>query len=379
LRFDDAVPMLERLAHAATRLGRRLGVKLTNTLVVRNTRGRLHGERVYLSGPPLHVLAVTVAGQLVAATDGRIPMSFSAGVDAENVVEVLACGFAPVTACTDLLRPTGYRRLPRYLRTVELEMDRLGVPNLASFICRRAGRSPVGDPRPAARANLERYAATVATDPRYAAACHRAEPVRTGPLAAWDCASCNQCVLVCPNGAFFSLPTPPGEHDAPVLCLDGHAVTVETGRWTVRRETQWVLFADACNDCGHCDTFCPERGGPQRVKPRFHGMVGDYEAAAPADGILVERGGRSVRARFDGVEYRMTRDESGARFEDGVIEVTLDRDHRPVATRVIEPREGHRLALARYHQLRLLVDATMNGMNPISARALPAVADVSGP
>ncbi|MFI5372299.1 MAG: glutamate synthase, partial [Candidatus Eisenbacteria bacterium] len=47
LRFDDAVPMLERLAHAATRLGRRLGVKLTNTLVVRNTRGRLHGERVY--------------------------------------------------------------------------------------------------------------------------------------------------------------------------------------------------------------------------------------------------------------------------------------------------------------------------------------------
>jgi ferredoxin len=251
-------------------------------------------------------------------------------------------------------------------------MERLGAADLDDLTRRRAGHPPDAEPGAAARLNLRRYAETVADDPRYAAAHHRAEPVRTGPLAAWDCASCNNCVLVCPNGAFFSLPTTPGEHDAPVLRLDGPAVTIEPARWTVRRETQWVLFADSCNECGNCDTFCPEQGGPQRVKPRFHGTARDYEAAIPADGILVERGGRSVRARIEGVEYRITRDEAGARFEDGVIEVALDRGHRPIATRVLAQRDGHRLPLARYHQLRLLADAAMAEMNPVSARALPA-------
>ena len=368
LQFDDAVALLARLAGLAGRLGRSLGVKFTNTLVVRNTRGRLAGERVYLSGPPLHALAVVLAERFATADPVGLPRSFSAGLDAENLAEVVACGFAPVTTCTDLLRPTGYRRLPRMLRRLEGELESAGATNLAEYVRIRAGLPAAGDPRPAARVLLSRYARQVVDDPRYAAARHRDEPARSGRLAMLDCASCNNCVVVCPNGAFFSVAIPPQALDAPRLGIETGTVVARPDRWRLTRDAQWVVFADACNACGNCVTFCPEWGDPARVKPCFHGDAAGYTAAAPADGILVEDEGRRVRARFDGVEYRLERDPTGTRLGDGVIEVTLDDAHQVRGSRVLVSRPGHELPLARYHLLRLLVDAVMADVNPVSAR-----------
>jgi putative selenate reductase len=378
LVFDAATAMLSRLAGLARRMGRRLGVKFTNTLVVRNHRGRLAGERVYLSGPPLHALAITLAERFRAVDSDGLPISFSAGLDAENLPEVVACGFAPVTTCTDLLRPTGYRRLPRMLRGLEDALEGAGATNLAEWIRIRAGSSPAGDPVPAARSNLRRYASEVAGDPRYAAERHRAEPERTGRLAMLDCASCNNCVLVCPNGAFFSLAIPPQTHDAPRLGIEDAGVVERPGRMNLVRDRQWVMFADACNACGNCDTHCPERGDPARLKPCFHGDPAGYASAAPADGILIESGGRRVRARLGGREYRLERDASGTRFDDGVIEVTLDDAHRVRDTHIMERRAGHELSLARYHELRLLTEAVMTDSNPVSARFLPVLAGDGG-
>jgi hypothetical protein len=45
-----------------------------------------------------------------------------------------------------------------------------------------------------------------------------------------------------------------------------------------------------------------------------------------------------------------------------------------VATRALETREGHRLSLERYHALRLLRDATLASLNPVSAAFLPLAA-----
>ena len=56
-------------AFAAER-GRRFGIKLTNTLVVANHRGVMPGDKMYLSGAPLHVLAVTLLDRLVEALPG---------------------------------------------------------------------------------------------------------------------------------------------------------------------------------------------------------------------------------------------------------------------------------------------------------------------
>ena len=56
-----------------------------------------------------------------------VPLSFSAGVDNRNFADCVALGLAPVTVCTDLLKPGGYGRLPKYLENLEERMRALGV------------------------------------------------------------------------------------------------------------------------------------------------------------------------------------------------------------------------------------------------------------
>jgi putative selenate reductase len=271
LQWADALAMFDRLAAVAARAGRSLGAKFSNTLVVRNTRGRLEGEQVYMSGAPLHVIATTLASRFAEATGGRFPLSFSAGLDADNFADAVACGFAPATTCTDLLRPTGYRRLPRYLKALESDMERLGTGDIPSYVRARAGAAPDAPTADAARINLRAHAARVADDPRYAAAARPHGPAPRRALTAIDCESCNNCALVCPNVAFFSVDTPPE------LLASGAAT----------REKQWLVFADACNECGNCDTHCPQDGGPYRIKPRYESRSGTLEAAG-ADAATLE-------------------------------------------------------------------------------------------
>ena len=66
LQFDRGLELIESLDAHARAAGRRFGVKLTNTLVVRNHKGWMPGESMYLSGRPLHVLASTLLARLDA-------------------------------------------------------------------------------------------------------------------------------------------------------------------------------------------------------------------------------------------------------------------------------------------------------------------------
>lgn len=373
LQWADAVAMLTRLGAAARRRGLVLGVKLTNTLVVRNTRGRLAGEVVYLSGAPLHAIALTLADRLVRALGETLPRSFSAGVRAENFSDTVSCGFAPVTTCTDLLQPTGYRRLPRYLKALEAEMVRLGARTVDEFVAARARESGAraSGPGDAAALNLGVYAARLSSGDAVGAgtglaASSTAAPARPA-LTLLDCTACNRCTLVCPNGAFISVPTPVRNETTVELRLEGEVVAQHPVRFVTRCETQWVLDAGFCNACGNCDTFCPEAGGPQRVKPGFFRTAGAYEAAAPDDGIFLAGGEDGVAARFDGIEHRLEREGAGWRFGNDAIEAVLGEDGSPVATRVLMPRAGATLDLRRFHALRLIVPAVLGGVNAIAA------------
>ena len=153
-------------------------------------------------------------------------------------------------------------------------MERLGAHDLAAYRIARAERGSL-TPAAAARANLAALAARAAGDPRYSVAASVVMPTTRPALPALDCESCNQCALVCPNAAFFTVPTPPA-------WLSSGAAT---------QEKQWVLFADACNECGNCDTFCPQEGGPHRVKPRWSSERGAFEAAG-----LTEAAGAELAA-----------------------------------------------------------------------------------
>ncbi len=276
--WEQAVGFVGRLGETAAALGLALGVKFSNTLIVENHRDFFpQSEReMYLSGPPLHVLAMHLVRRFRREFGDRFPVSFSAGIERANFPDAVALGLVPITACSDLLKPGGYARAFGYFEELARRMDMVGASTIGDFILRSAAET---DPARAKLRNTETYVERATRDPRYAAERHRKVPRKIGRrLELFDCISCDKCVPVCPNDANFSV-----------------ALAMEQPR-------QWVNFADFCNDCGNCDIFCPEDGGPYVLKPRIFVSRERWAADAPRDAILIEKG--AVTGRFGGVEYR---------------------------------------------------------------------------
>ncbi|MFA6596534.1 MAG: putative selenate reductase subunit YgfK [Ignavibacteriaceae bacterium] len=119
ISFADAVPMLKRLQNFAKEQKKDFGVKLSNTLGVKNKKKVLNGDDMYMSGRSLFPLTINVARLLVGEFHGELSMSFSGGATINNVQEIVDCGISPVTLVTDLLKPGGYGRLFQMAEKVE--------------------------------------------------------------------------------------------------------------------------------------------------------------------------------------------------------------------------------------------------------------------
>jgi putative selenate reductase len=281
--WDQATAIVGRLEGLARELGLGLGVKFSNTLIVENHRSFFPAsERVmYLSGPPLHVLAMHLVRRFRGAFGDRLPVSFSAGIERANFPDAVALGLLPVTACTDLLQAGGYWRGHGYFEELAQRMDAVGAGTIDEFIVKAHGAGGPADISAARLRNTELYVEGLAADPRYHAASHRKPPRKIGrQLKFFDCLACNKCIPVCPNDANFSVRMP------------------ATAQVPVTVARQIVNFADFCNDCGNCDIFCLEDGGPYLLKPRLFVSRERWLADAPRDAVLVEPGATS--ARFGG-------------------------------------------------------------------------------
>ena len=405
LKWQEAIALGHRLADAAAQRGRSFGVKMTNTLVVENHKRWLPGQEMYLSGPPLHVLAMHCVERWRAAFGPTVPLSFSGGIDQHNVVDAVACDFVPVTTCTDLLRPGGYGRLGKYLDNVEAAMVACGARDRDELILKRFGKADearrlvegeleeeavsVSDGERQARIvrmagvlNSHEVTARVTGDPRYAAGKNGKPPRKVGStLALLDCLSCDKCVPVCPNDANFSIETPVEERSFEDVVVDelGAVARVAGGRWTVQQARQWANFADACNECGNCDVFCPEDGGPYVVKARYFGSRQSFDASPGLDGLYLERAGDGLRvqARVAGRACRLALVGGRATVEDDIVRVHHDaRTGAIVDAQLIEGKCGpHRLSGALFWTLRALVRGALDPtrVNAVSV-ALPGVA-----
>ncbi len=207
-KYPDAVAMIRRLQAAAAARGVQFGLKLSNTLEVLNHRPIFpaHEKQMYLSGRALHPLTVQLAALLHTEFAGTIPISFAGGADAFNLPELLAAGFAPVTVCTDLLKPGGYLRLPQYLETLGAAMAAGAAPDLDAFVLQRAaasgpnaaaGDDPATVLRQAVGTGLRRYAAACPVDRRYRARLKPADLKGPEPLDWFDCMDA-PCRAGCP-------------------------------------------------------------------------------------------------------------------------------------------------------------------------------------
>ncbi len=463
LQLADAALMIPRLANVARDHGRHLAVKCSNTLVVRNHRTVFKDAVMYLSGPPLHVITMNLVQRLREALGASVPISFSAGLDAHNVANAVAMNLVPTTTCTDLLRPGGYARLPRYVASLEARMRELGVTAIPDLVLRHAGQGEAAvravvrdldaaigaasgeeeagyarrerrwlhehcEPRliawvtaaqPAERlaavcagladdferlvapflppavaapcrsrlavleqtlvdaaglANTPVLVAQASADPRYAAEKNRAVPRKIGSkLWLYDCVSCDKCVPVCPNDANFV-------YEGPTLELPYQDVEIGGtgevraipgggdggGVFRVEQGHQLANYADACNDCGNCDVFCPEEGGPYVEKPRFFGTLDSYRKYAGKNGFCLETDGarRIVHGTVAGKACRVELDPGAgrARYDDGVAEVEIALEsNRVVGGRLKAPgapgAEPHRVEMRAYLTLRYLAEA----------------------
>ncbi|MFN0151314.1 MAG: glutamate synthase [bacterium] len=399
LQFDQCLEIVDRLGRTARLVGRQLGVKFSNTLVVQNHRAFFPAseQRMYLSGQPLHVLTMTLVKKFRDATGHGIPISFSAGIDQHNFADAVACGFVPVTVCTDLLRPGGYGRFHKYMENLEARMRVLGVATLGDFVVAAEGRGAegarlastsardAGSPGAATAdthgAGLDKETVAIAAalntapivqrvlhDPRYAAAKNRGAPRKIGShLVLYDCVSCNKCVPVCPNDANFRYDVEPVESEfAEIVVTSTGPVVIPRGIFRVERAEQWGTYADFCNECGNCDVFCPEEGGPYIEKARIFSCEETYAAVAPASGFLIERGAshQSIRGRIGGREYWLEIDDGAnvARFHDEFVDV--DADPSTGATRAVRARDGaplhHSLSMRVFFVMRTLLRGVLD-------------------
>ncbi len=419
LHWEQALETCDRLSELARSLGRTFRIKLSNTLVVRNHKGFFprSEEVMYLSGAPLHVITLALVERFRAARP-ELPISFSAGVDSRNAADCVALGFVPVTTCSDLLKPGGYGRLPRYVEQLEERMRALGVRHLGDYVIRaggcaaqavaeavpegalraallhaleipgsdlRAALSGLG--RPELYAALVRRAAALNTpllvrkareDPRYRAAHNRALPRKVGSrLRLFDCINCDKCLPACPNDANFVYETHAFECDfADWQVQAGVAVAVAGGRFAVREEHQIATFHDFCNECGNCDTFCPEDGGPYLEKPRLCGSLESFTRLRPRDAFYVRRSGEldACWARLRGAEFHLEVDRPRDRglFTDGRIEVELRHAARRALVARARPGapEGHRLDFLAYLEMAVVLDGVLaRRSNPVNALA----------
>ncbi|MFT5530575.1 MAG: putative selenate reductase [Candidatus Poriferisodalaceae bacterium] len=287
LQFDRAISLIGELNEHAKAAGHRFGIKLTNTLVVQNNKQWMPEDTMYLSGPPLHVLATALLDQLcehlpgqlmVPGHDGDIQVSFSAGITKGNVADAIAMGVMPATICSDLLKPGGYGRLAPTMRnlTAAVRATMTEGAQMGTLSSWRAARLEVA--RGAGHRDLvaEHVARVLGADVAvYSFAGNEKLPRAVDhELEMWGCVACNFCVTVCPNDAFFKLPTAGLE-------LEGRQ--------------QYLVFSELCNECGNCMTFCPEDGDPAMVKPRLYLDQARFDAAA-GPRFLVGDDGRSVTA-----------------------------------------------------------------------------------
>lgn len=324
LAWDEAVALVDRLGDTASALGRGFGVKFTNTLVVENHRSFFPADQkeMYLSGAPLHLLAMHLVRRFRREFGDRYPVSFSGGIDRSNFADAVALGLVPVTACTDLLRPGGYGRVRGYLRELSDRMDAVGAADIPAFIARAYGAGDAG-----LAPNTEIYVERATADPRYAQAANRRTPRKIGRhLQLFDCIACDKCIPVCPNDANFTFVLPRNPIPIVKVRRDGTRWRWTTeGAVTIDERHQIGNFADFCNDCGNCDVFCPEDGGPYLLKPRVFGSAWAWRAAAPLDGFHISSlaGREHVLARFGGQPYRLDVEQDVAAYSGPGFMVTF--------------------------------------------------------
>ena len=381
LSFDAGIEMVRRLQETGKKVGLGVGAKFSNTLEVINRKKYFPKDEImYLSGAPLHVITLRLVERWRQNYGPDCPISFSAGVDKHNFANCVACGFVPITTCSDLLKVGGFGRLYEYLKNLEQEMKKLSVTNIDDFILKREGNETAAmeyaEKAGGSRDTAVNYAgflnigpiwSRTLADERYSFEKNKAIPKRIdSKLWLYDCINCDKCIPVCPNDANFYYEVDPIEIEFTNYSWNAGALQpADSGTLKIEKKHQIANFADWCNECGNCDTFCPEYGGPFIQKPSFFADRAAW-LDNPRDGFYIakQNGFTEIVGRMEGKVYSLALDKKRptARYQDGFVEADFDQEtHKIVNVKSLAgPVANHRIDVKIYHTLRILLIGMLN-------------------
>ncbi|MDA3859946.1 MAG: putative selenate reductase subunit YgfK [Melioribacteraceae bacterium] len=187
LKYEDAIDLINSLQKSADDFGVQFSLKLTNTLEAINATRWLpeNAKMVYTSGRALHPISINVANKLQKSFNGKLDLSFSAGVDAFNVVDTLACNLKPITVCSDLLKPGGYLRMAQYLGELKKNFAEVDAKSIDEFI---KVKGEMGETREAGLINLLNYTNSVLENKAYYKSSFPFDNIKTTrKLTEYDC------------------------------------------------------------------------------------------------------------------------------------------------------------------------------------------------
>ncbi len=215
LKYEDALYMIKSLQKCADDNNVEFGLKLTNTLESLNTTNWLPKKEgmVYTSGRALHPISINLAEKLQSDFDGNLDISFSAGVDAFNVSDTLACNLKPITVCSDLLKPGGYLRLTQYFDELERNFALNGVSDIEEFIIKIGSKDDVTK---SGLANIRKYSVSVLDQKVYHKSAFPYDNIKTKrELTPYDCihAPCIEACAVDQNVPEYMFHTANGDFD----------------------------------------------------------------------------------------------------------------------------------------------------------------------
>ena len=196
LKWNEAVYMIKRLSVLADEHDVIFGLKLTNTLESLNSTELLPQKEnmVYMSGRALHPISINLAAKLQKQFEGKLDISFSAGVDAFNASETLACNLSPITVCSDLLKSGGYTRLAQYFTEIGKAFEANNAESIEQLVLRKNFQTNIYD---ASILNLEKYAEQVLSNERYMKENFKYESIKTNrELTTYDCIHA-PCIETC--------------------------------------------------------------------------------------------------------------------------------------------------------------------------------------
>jgi putative selenate reductase len=446
LTLQEAIEMLYRMRSAGRARGLEVGAKLSNTLETVNRKGKIKGETIYASGQPLYVIATRLAERLREKVGADFELSFSAGIDKRNYADAVAMNFVPVTVCTDLLRPQGFARMKAYFAELGKRIAALGVREIPDYVLHQAGHADaaIAKARVAAAADPRSAQAEEAADEFFSKAADKSESLRDRAaalaegapedaakflrglpslVAGWagilnapalveaaladpyyhadrnskipnriesklylfDCINCDKCIPVCPNDANFYYTLEPQRlpYRNVVITANGFRLAEEEKVLEVKKDHQLANYVDFCNECGNCDTFCPEYGGPFIEKPSWFSSLATWIRHRNTDGFFVDliESQRRIYGRIKGKEYYVvidpllnrdtfTCDEAEVEFMPGQAAAAEEWIYAVIPRKT---RVGQEIDLTPYFTMRILAEGVLrtDRINYVNTRFLP--------